>query len=63
MGEAGVTVRAEKDGVNDFDHRIRPPMNKLIDSQTGIQAYSYEILIRDLAFYIAISSNSKQVSK
>lgn len=25
MGEAGVTVSAEKDGVNDFDQRIKPP--------------------------------------
>jgi hypothetical protein len=25
IGEAGVTVRAEKEGVNDLDQRIRPP--------------------------------------
>jgi len=25
MGDAGVTVNAEKDGVNDLDHKIRPP--------------------------------------
>jgi len=30
MGEAGVTVRAEKEGVNDLDHRIRPPEDQLL---------------------------------
>lgn len=26
IGEAGVIVRAEKAGVNDLDHRMRPPV-------------------------------------
>lgn len=29
MGEAGVTVSAEKEGVNDFDQRIKPPESQL----------------------------------
>lgn len=29
IGEAGVTVRAEKEGVNDLDHRINPPRSQL----------------------------------
>ena len=28
IGEAGVTVRAEKEGVNDLDHRISPPRSQ-----------------------------------
>ena len=30
MGEAGVTVSAEKEGVNDLDQRIRPPGSQQI---------------------------------
>lgn len=26
IGEAGVTVSAEKEGVNDLDHKIKPPV-------------------------------------
>jgi hypothetical protein len=28
IGEAGVTVRAEKEGVNDLDQRMRPPRSQ-----------------------------------
>jgi hypothetical protein len=28
IGEAGVTVRAEKEGVKDLDQRIRPPRSQ-----------------------------------
>jgi hypothetical protein len=33
IGEAGVTVSAEKEGVNDLDQRIRPPRSQLIFSK------------------------------
>ena len=32
IGEAGVTVSAEKEGVNDLDQRIRPPRNQPVPS-------------------------------
>ena len=34
IGEAGVTVRAEKEGVNDLDQRIRPPGSQTVPSST-----------------------------
>jgi hypothetical protein len=50
MGDAGVTVNAEKEGVNDLDHRIRPPYHQLTVMQRKyMSAYSGVISIRGLA--------------
>ena len=40
MGEAGVTVRAEKEGVNDLDHRIKPPGSQLLFCEMMISTHS-----------------------
>ena len=38
IGEAGVIVSAEKAGVNDLDHRMRPPISlELLWASLGMQ--------------------------
>ena len=53
IGEAGVTVRAEKEGVNDLDHRISPPRSQLIHHCTS-HTYPDVIWTRDLALCLGI---------
>lgn len=58
MGEEGVTARAEKAGVNDLDHKIRPPGRQpsvrgyMVCRRT--MTYSDGIWIRGLACWLYV---------
>jgi hypothetical protein len=63
MGDAGVTVNAEKEGVNDLDHRIRPPGCQLTLIYRFESAYSGVILIRDLACWAEVRYTILDIDK
>jgi hypothetical protein len=60
MGDAGVTVNAEKEGVNDLDHRIRPPYCQLTVMQVKVYV---SLLWCDIDTWSSMLSRVRYLSK